>query len=64
LVDYCPCYDDKPDPCPACGATISGNDHVRGVCQATYPYKQRARVLFIELHDRKIGNVVSSVPVI
>lgn len=32
---WCPCDNDMPDPCPACGATISGNDSVRGVCQAT-----------------------------
>lgn len=31
---YCPCRDETPDPCPACGATVDGNDAVRGVCQA------------------------------
>ena len=25
--DYCPCTDDKPDPCPKCGATVEA-----GVC--------------------------------
>jgi hypothetical protein len=24
------------DPCPDCGASISGNDPVRGICQATH----------------------------
>ena len=33
---YCPCIDNKPDPCPACGATLSGNDEVHGICQATH----------------------------
>lgn len=30
----CPCKDEKPDPCPKCGATVAGNDPVNGVCQA------------------------------
>jgi hypothetical protein len=25
-----------PDPCPACGATVSGNDPVNGVCQSAF----------------------------
>lgn len=33
---YCPCENDLPDPCPACGATVAGNDSVSGVCQAKY----------------------------
>ena len=33
--NYCPCYAEEPDPCPKCGATVSGNDRVNGVCQ--YP---------------------------
>lgn len=30
----CPVYDETPDPCPRCGATVAGNDPVRGECQA------------------------------
>lgn len=32
--DECPCNEETPDPCPKCGATVSGNDPVHGVCQA------------------------------
>jgi hypothetical protein len=32
--EYCPCQEETPDPCPACGATVSGDDPVNGVCQA------------------------------
>ena len=32
---YCPCDGELPDPCPACGATVAGNDRVHGVCQLT-----------------------------
>lgn len=32
--EYCPVDDEATDPCPACGATIAGNDAVHGVCQA------------------------------
>lgn len=31
---YCQCADESPDPCPACGATVDGNDRVNGICQA------------------------------
>lgn len=31
---YCPCEEETPDPCPACGATVKGDDAVHGVCQA------------------------------
>lgn len=30
----CPCDEERPDPCPKCGATVAGNDPVNGVCQA------------------------------
>jgi hypothetical protein len=33
-MTICPCQDNKPDPCPLCGAMVAGNDPVRGVCQA------------------------------
>jgi hypothetical protein len=29
--DYCPCENEQPDPCPACGATVA-----TGSCQARY----------------------------
>lgn len=29
----CPCNAETPDPCPMCGATVSGTDAVQGVCQ-------------------------------
>jgi hypothetical protein len=33
--EYCPCIDDETHPvCPACPATVAGNDPVNGVCQA------------------------------
>ena len=36
MVEWCEAGDDENpnDPCPACGATIKGDDKVRGVCQA------------------------------
>jgi hypothetical protein len=30
----CPVENEGPDPCPKCGATVSGKDPVNGVCQA------------------------------
>lgn len=30
----CPVENESPDPCPKCGATVSGKDAVNGVCQA------------------------------
>ena len=33
MMQYCPCRDEAPDPCPLCGATVAGNDSVNGVCQ-------------------------------
>lgn len=35
--DVCPCHEGQPDPCPACGATVKGDDPVNGVCQAKGP---------------------------
>ena len=35
-ADFCPCEDEMPDPCPACGATVKGDDPYRGVCQARF----------------------------
>jgi hypothetical protein len=56
---YCPCKDDTPDPCPACGATIEGNDPVRGVCQARYGYKPEPLVHLV-LIDKETGEIVAS----
>ncbi len=33
--DYCPDLNEDED-CPACGATVDGNDPVRGICQAKH----------------------------
>jgi hypothetical protein len=55
--DYCPCYDEKPDPCPACGATVSGKDAVRGVCQARRGYRHEP-LLRIILTDKQTGEPI------
>lgn len=54
---YCPCREEMPDPCPACGATVDGKDPVRGVCQATHGY-QRAREVELVLVDKQTGERV------
>lgn len=56
---YCPCNDDKPDPCPACGATVSGNDPVRGICQALHGYRREPAIRLV-LMDRTSGEIVAS----
>jgi hypothetical protein len=55
--DYCPCKDETPDPCPACGATVEGADPVRGVCQARYGYRREPDVLLVLTH-RDTGEVI------
>lgn len=55
--DYCPCENDAPDPCPACGATIEGNDEVRGICQARHGYKPKP-YLSVGLVDKETGEWV------
>ena len=52
---YCPCYEETPDPCPACGATVSGSDPVRGVCQATHKRPPSDYGLSLILIDRNTG---------
>lgn len=55
--EYCPCLHETPDPCPACGATVSGNDKVRGICQArkgTY----RPPLVELVLTDKRTGEVI------
>lgn len=37
MQKYCPCRDEQPDPCPLCGATVSGDGLVRGICQYPNP---------------------------
>jgi hypothetical protein len=36
MPSRCPCFDESLDPCPRCGATVSGNDAVNGICQADF----------------------------
>lgn len=50
-------------PCPACGATVSGNDRVSGVCQARFG-KRREPTLFFTLVDKESGETVASQPVL
>lgn len=56
---YCPCRDESEDPCPACGATVSGNDPVRGVCQATHGFEPEPLVSLV-LIDKHTGEIVAS----
>lgn len=56
--DYCPCEDELPDPCPACGATVKGDDPVRGVCQARRGAKPSDYRLSLILVHRDSGEIV------
>ena len=56
---YCPCIEETPDPCPACGATVGGKDPVRGVCQARYGVKPEPLVSLV-LIDKETGEIVAS----
>lgn len=47
---YCPCENETPDPCPACGATVAGNDPVRGVCQALRGRQPQPLVELVLVH--------------
>lgn len=58
---YCPCSDERQDPCPACGATVSGNDLVRGICQATHGATPSNYGISLILIDRKTGMRVEAV---
>ena len=58
-IDFCPCEKEEPNPCPACGATVSGNDPVRGVCQARYGFHRSPGVQLV-LIDKKTGEIVAS----
>lgn len=55
--EYCPCHSETPDPCPACGATVSGQDKVRGVCQARRGYRRAPDVILV-LTDRETGEII------
>jgi hypothetical protein len=57
--DYCPCEDEQPDPCPACGATVKGDDPVRGVCQARHNSRRPEPLLEWGLKDKKTGEIVA-----
>lgn len=57
MPTHCPCDDDKPEMCPACGATVSGKDKWRGRCQALHP-KRRPDDLRIILTDARTGEPV------
>jgi hypothetical protein len=63
MTDYCPCEDEKPDPCPACGATVSGKDRWQGRCQARYGSKAPPSLFFV-LEDKETREVVASAPVL
>lgn len=58
---YCPCKNERPDPCPACGATVEGNDAVHGVCQAINQYGPPEEYLSLVLLDKESGEIVASV---
>lgn len=59
MIDFCPCQDEKPDPCPACGATVEGNDRVRGVCQARRGSRPEPILSWV-LVDKNSGQEVSA----
>lgn len=56
--EYCPCKDEGPDPCPACGATVAGDDPVHGVCQARHGAPPEP-FLHLDLVDRRTGETVA-----
>ena len=56
--NYCPCENETPDPCPACGATVDGKDSVRGVCQARYMSRPPSGYPRLVLTDRDTGEIV------
>ena len=57
--DYCPDeVDDRFDvPCPACGATINGDDPVRGVCQARFNGRRPRPYIEVVLIDRQAASL-------
>jgi hypothetical protein len=57
---YCPCENELHDPCPACGATVSGDDAVLGVCQALRSTLSSESIVSLVLISRDTGEVVAS----
>jgi hypothetical protein len=57
--EYCPCDDDSTDPCPACGATVKGDDPVNGFCQARHQGPKPWRPVEFVLTDKRAGKIVS-----
>lgn len=57
---YCPCENDTPDPCPACGASVNGSDPVRGVCQAREARPAPKSLVQLVLIDKQSGKIVAS----
>lgn len=55
--EFCPCENEMPDPCPACGATVGGNDKVRGICQARKGYRREPDVILVLTH-RDTGELI------
>lgn len=56
---YCPFENEIPDPCPACGATVSGDDPVSGVCQAlSLSRPSNDPLVEIVLLNRHTGEVI------
>lgn len=53
--------DDYRNPCPACGATASGDDPVKGVCQARRNGPPPRRFLGLVLQDKDTGEIVARV---
>ena len=57
---YGPCTEETPDPCPACGATVAGDDPVRGVCQARKSGPPPSPTVQLVLIHKETGEVVAS----
>ncbi len=53
--DYCPCHNDAPDPCPACGATVEPQDRwPYGCCQLpSRPHDYGLRIILVDKHTGK-----------
>lgn len=56
--EFCPCFEETPDPCPACGATVDGKDKVHGVCQARKGYRRQPDVVLVLTH-RDTGEIIA-----
>lgn len=58
MIRYCPCKEEKPDPCPACGATVKGDDKWNGRCQALYGYRDYSWLPKLILVDKETGEQI------